>query len=64
MLTCSSKLAVFLRERDCQTLEDVAAKADLLLEAQMPSSSNRQGPDEVTNRQGAGNGDTKARGET
>ncbi|XP_042149961.1 uncharacterized protein LOC120847418 [Ixodes scapularis] len=64
MLTCSSKLAVFLRERDSQTLEDVAAKADLFLEAQTPSSSIRQKSDEVTTRQGAGNGDTHARGET
>ncbi|XP_040079039.2 uncharacterized protein LOC120850576 [Ixodes scapularis] len=62
LLTCSGKLTVFLRERDCQRLDDVAAKADLFLEAQVQHSTGKQKREEVTNRQDAGNEDKHARG--
>ncbi|KAM7304079.1 uncharacterized protein ISCGN_013979 [Ixodes scapularis] len=47
LLTCSSKLTAFLRERDCQRLDDVAAKADLFLEAQVQHSTVRYLPEAV-----------------
>lgn len=53
LLTCSSKLAIFLRERDCQGLDDVAAKADLFLEAQGQPSTSKQKGDEMAIKESA-----------
>lgn len=63
LLTCSSKLAIFLRERDCQGLDDVAAKADLFLEAQGQPSTSKQRGDEIGNKQSAISEGNRRRGE-
>lgn len=39
MTTCASKLMAFLKERDCLTLDDLAEKADVFLEAQTQPSA-------------------------
>ncbi|XP_042144991.1 uncharacterized protein LOC121835113 [Ixodes scapularis] len=44
--TCSSKLTVFLKERDCTTLDDLAGKADVFLEAQVQPSNEKAKGDE------------------
>ncbi|XP_040065074.1 uncharacterized protein LOC120838968 [Ixodes scapularis] len=44
--TCSSKLTVFLKERDCTTLDDLAGKADVFLEAQVQPSYEKAKGDE------------------
>lgn len=50
LLTCSNRLSVFLRERDCQTLDEVASKADLFLEAQTQTGASKTKTDELTKK--------------
>ncbi|KAM7288160.1 uncharacterized protein ISCGN_031849 [Ixodes scapularis] len=50
LLTCSTKLTIFLRERECQSLQEVASKADLFLEAQAQPTTSKSKIDE-TNKQ-------------
>ncbi|XP_040067218.1 uncharacterized protein LOC120840675 [Ixodes scapularis] len=50
LLTCSTKLTIFLRERECQSLREVASKADLFLEAQAQPTTSKSKLDE-TNKQ-------------
>lgn len=46
LVTCSSKLSVFLRERECRDLDEVASKADVFLEAQVQHGTSKLKSDE------------------
>lgn len=60
--SCSSRLSVFLRERDCHTLEEVASKADLYLEAQIPTGASKPKVEELAKKSSTEDTERAARG--
>lgn len=59
LVTCSSKLSVFLRERECRDLDKVASKADVFLEAQVQHGTSKlKGDESVKNSNAASHRDT------
>ncbi|XP_040072714.1 uncharacterized protein LOC120844827 [Ixodes scapularis] len=60
--SCSSRLSVFLRERDCHTLEEVASKADLYLEAQIPTGAIKPKVEELAKKSSTEDTERAARG--